>query len=49
MEEKIRKELCRMLRDDNYGLPDEIEWEVDRIMYGKNMYEQAKWKVMTEE
>jgi hypothetical protein len=44
MEEKIKKEILRILHEDNPGiLPDEAELEAERILYRKNTYEQAKW------
>lgn len=48
MEEKIKVEVIRLLEEENPGLlRDEADHEADRIMYRINMYEQAKWNLLT--
>lgn len=47
MREELKKEIIRLLEEDNGGLlPDEAEREAEAIMYRKETYEQAKWNIM---
>lgn len=47
MREKIKEKIKDILKEDNPGLlPDELESEAERILYKKEVYEQAKWNLV---
>lgn len=45
MEDQIREELYKMLDSDKFGNPDEINEEIERIIYGRNTYKRAEWRL----
>lgn len=44
MKDKIERIVIKLLEEENPGLlPDEAEQEAERVLYRKDLYEQAKW------
>lgn len=45
MTKTLREKIAEIIEQDDYrgALPDEVEDEVDRILYRKDVYEKAKY------